>query len=136
VPRESKEIAEKMKSRFLIVTEVGSGGEGQLEVWDVETKARLKDVALPTDGNFGPVVDKVKAFLANPSPVAVAKSANPEITATAEPASGDSVFSKWWFWTAVGVVVVGGASAGIGVAASQSQPAAPARPYNPVLPLL
>jgi hypothetical protein len=136
VPRESKEIAEKMKSRFLIVTEVGSGGEGQLEVWDVETKARLKDVALPTDGNFGPVVDKVKAFLANPSPVAVAKSANPEITATSEPASGDSVFSKWWFWTAVGVVVVGGASAGIGVAASQSQPAAPARPYNPVLPLL
>lgn len=134
VPRESREIAETMKSRFLIVTEVGSGGDGQLEVWDVETKARLKDVALPTDGNFGPVVDKVKAFLANPSPVAV-KSATPEVTATAEPASGDSVFSKWWFWTAVGVVVVGGAATGIGIAASQSQPAAPAQQpgFNPVL---
>lgn len=134
VPRESREIAETMKSRFLIVTEVGSGGDGQLEVWDVETKARLKDVALPTDGNFGPVVDKVKAFLANPSPVAV-KSATPEVTASAEPASGDSVFSKWWFWTAVGVVVVGGAATGIGIAASQSQPAAPAQQpgFNPVL---
>lgn len=135
VPRESREIAETMKSRFLIVTEVGSGGDGQLEVWDVETKARLKDVALPTDGNFGPVVDKVKAFLANPSPVTMAKNTNADVTATAEPASGDSVFTKWWFWTAVGVVVVGGAATGIGIAASQSQPAPPAQQpgFNPVL---
>ncbi|MBE2250080.1 MAG: PEGA domain-containing protein [Myxococcus sp.] len=133
VPQAARDVASTMKSRFLIVTEVSPGGDGQLEVWDVETRARLKDVALPTDGNFGPVIDKVKAFLANPSPVAVAKTST--VTATAEPASGDSVFSKWWFWAAVGgVVVVGAAATTVGVVASQPQQAAPAQPgFNPVL---
>lgn len=135
VPREARQVAETMKSRFLIVTEVAPGGDGALEVWDVETKSRLKDVSLPTDGNFGPVVDKVKAFLANPSPVAVAKTET-QVTTTVEPDSGDSVLSKWWFWAAVGgVVVVGAAATTVGVVASQPQrPAAAQTPsFNPIL---
>lgn len=134
VPREARQVAETMKSRFLIVTEVAPGGDGALEVWDVETKSRLKDVSLPTDGNFGPVVDKVKAFLANPSPVAVAKTET-QVTTTAEPDSGDSVLSKWWFWAAVGgVVVVGAAATTVGVVASQpQQPAAQTPSFNPIL---
>lgn len=134
VPREGREVGETMRSRFLIVAEVAPGGDGTLEVWDVETKNRLKDVELPTDGNFGPVVDKVKAFLANPSPIAVAKKKpepDADVTASAEPASGDSVFSKPWFWGVVGGVVVAGAvGTTIGVVASQP----PARPaFNPAL---
>lgn len=132
VPRGARPVAETMKSRFLIVAEVAPGGDGKLEVWDVETRARM-NVALPTDENFGPVVDKVKAFLANPSPVAVAKTTETTVTTTAEPSSGDSVFSKWWFWAAVGgVVVVGATATAVGVAASQPQP--PSRPsFNPAL---
>jgi hypothetical protein len=133
VPREAREVAEAMKSRFLIVAEVGAGGIGPLEVWDVETKSRLKDVELPNDGAFGPVVDKVKAFLANPSPVAVAKQDDTTVRGSAEPDSGDSVFSKWWFWAAVGGVVVAGAATGIGVAASQSSGPPPRPAFNPVL---
>ncbi|MBL8917745.1 MAG: PEGA domain-containing protein [Myxococcaceae bacterium] len=133
VPREARPVAETMKSRFLIVAEVAPGGDGKLEVWDVETRARLQDVALPTDENFGPVVDKVKAFLANPSPVVATRATETTVTTTAEPSSGDSVFSKWWFWAAVGgVVVVGATATAVGVAASQPQP--PSRPsFNPAL---
>ncbi len=128
LPREARQVAEAMKSRFLIVAQVGEGGEGALEVWDVETNNRLKGVALPSDGNFGPVVDQVKAFLANPAPVAAAKSGG-EGRRSAE-GGGDSVLTKWWFWTAVGgVVVVGTGAATVGVLASQpSQPR-----FNPVL---
>lgn len=132
IPKEARQVAEVMKSRFLIVAEIGAGGIGPLEVWDVETKSRLKDVELPNDGAYGPAVDKVKAFLANPSPVAVAKKEDTGVTATAEPDSGDSVLTKWWFWAVVGGVVVAGAATGIGVAAAQGAPAQ--RPaFNPVL---
>ncbi|MCU0698128.1 MAG: PEGA domain-containing protein, partial [Myxococcaceae bacterium] len=132
IPKEAREVAETMKARFLIVAEVGAGGVGPLEVWDVETRSRLKDLELPNDGAYGPVVDKVKAFLANPSPVAVATKADPSVKDTAEPDSGDSVFSKWWFWAVVGGVVVAGTATGIGVAAAQGAP--PPRPaFNPVL---
>ncbi|MDX2008950.1 MAG: PEGA domain-containing protein [Myxococcaceae bacterium] len=132
LPKEAREVAETMKSRFLIVAEVGAGGVGPLEVWDVETKSRLKDLELPNDGAYGPIVDKVKAFLANPSPVAVAKKDDASVRDTAEPDSGDSVFSKWWFWAVVGGVVVAGTATGIGVAAAQGAP--PPRPaFNPVL---
>lgn len=144
VPREAHDVGRTMKSRYLIVTEVAPGGEGQVEVWDVESKNRLKELALPTDGNFGPLVDKVKGFLANPSPVAVATTGKsgtggkagggdaPVDGSVEEPASGDSVLSKWWFWAAVGGVVAVGAGVGIGVAAANGAPAA--RPgFNPIL---
>lgn len=133
VPKDAMTVAETMKSRFLIVAEVAPGGDGTLEVWDVETRARLKEVSLPTDGNFGPVADKVKAFIANPSPVAVAKKdSKNEVRDTAEPSSGDSVFSKPWFWGVVGgVVAVGAGAAVVGVVASQ--PSQPRTAFNPVL---
>lgn len=132
VPKDAMAVAETMKSRFLIVTEVAPGGEGALEVWDVETRNRLKDLSLPTDGNFAPLAAKVKDFIANPSPVVVAKNDKNEVKDSAEPSSGGSVFSKPWFWGVVGgVVAVGAGAAVIGVAASQSGP--PPTAFNPVL---
>jgi hypothetical protein len=131
VPREARAVAEAMKSRFLVVAEVSADGAGPLEVWDVDTKSRLKDVPLPADGAFGPVVDRVKAFLANPAPATLAAAKEPTRgKPSAEP--DDSVTSKWWFWAVVGGVVAAGAATGIGVAAAQGAP--PRRPaFNPVL---
>lgn len=45
--------------------------------------------------------------------------------ATATPHDSPSVFSRWWFWTAVGVVVAGGVTAAVLVTAKPSE-----RPYE------
>ncbi len=43
------------------------------------------------------------------------------------------VYKKWWFWTIVGVVVVGGVAAGVGVAvANRATPAEPFLPTDPI----
>lgn len=47
-----------------------------------------------------------------------------EVRATSSAARTTAVYERWWFWTAVGVVVVG-ASVGIGVAATSGERAAP-----------
>ena len=61
---------------------------------------------------------------AAPTPAEVAAAAQP---APAEPVAssrdvveddGGSVLSTWWFWTIIGVLVVGGAAAGVAVAMS------------------
>lgn len=60
-----------------------------------------------------------------PNALVVSASETPGLDAPAEPetgprdrARGSSIFERWWFWTAVGVVVVGGAVAGIALASS------------------
>ncbi len=47
--------------------------------------------------------------------------ATADVTATATVTHSPAVYETWWFWTVVGVVVVGGA-VGIGVAASGDEP--------------
>jgi hypothetical protein len=73
----------------------------------------------------GSLATQVKAFVAQPSVMAsaVSRGKQPPELAVNEP-----VYKKWWFWTAVGVVVVGGATAG-GVAAASAH----GRPFNVVL---
>jgi hypothetical protein len=126
VPLEARAIAEATQSRFLIVAEVGSAGTGQLEVWDAETKACLKNVTLTNDGNVGPAVDRVKAFIANPVPLPVTH--KPHLAAPAERTVNASVFSRWWFWTVVGVAVATGIGFGIASQSDQLQPG-----FNPSL---
>ena len=70
---------------------------------------------------------KIGAFIAKPGSAAVAAAEvteNPE-----EPSAGGPVYKKWWFWTAVGVVAVGGITAGAVAGANNSG----GRPFNVVL---
>lgn len=122
VPPSAKKLAEVMHARFLVLAVQRSDG-APLEVWDVETGNRLGDVALTDDASFADAAARVKDFLDHPSPIAA-----PVATVTAEQGGGEPVYKKWWFWTAVGVVVVGGAATAIGVAAANSN-----RGYNVVL---
>lgn len=43
-------------------------------------------------------------------------------TSNTASASGDSIFTKWWFWTAVGVVVAGGVTAAVLLTPSNDPP--------------
>jgi len=117
VPNAAVGVAEAMKSRFLVVAEVDTKGDGKLEVWDAAKGNRLKDVTL-TNGKYASAAEQVKKFLASPSPL---ETSSPDAVATVEESSSNEpITKKWWFWTAIGVVVVGGAAAGIAVAASSS----------------
>ncbi|MEW5741829.1 MAG: PEGA domain-containing protein [Myxococcota bacterium] len=119
VPPTARKLGEVMKARFLVVA-VKRGDDSPLEVWDVETGNRLGDVTLSDDASLATAATRVKDFVDHPSPLA-------PVAATVEQGGGDPVYKKWWFWTAVGVVVVGSATA-VGVAAASSKPG-----YNVVL---
>jgi hypothetical protein len=43
-----------------------------------------------------------------------------------QPASSGPVYTKWWFWTIVGVVVVGGVVTAVALGSGTSRPACPA----------
>lgn len=120
VPPTAKKLAEVMKARFLVVA-VKRGADTPLEVWDVETGNRLGEVALTDDASLAAAAARVKDFVDQPSPLA------PVAVAEVEQGGGAPVYKKWWFWTAVGVVAVGTATA-VGVAAASSKPG-----YNVVL---
>jgi hypothetical protein len=111
VPPTAKKLAEVMRARFLVLA-VHKGDATPLEVWDVETGNRLGDVPLSDDASLAAAATRVKDFVDHPSPLAPA-------VVKVEQGGGEPVYKKWWFWTAVGVVVVGGATA-IGVAAASN----------------
>jgi hypothetical protein len=119
VPPSAKKLGEVMKARFLVVA-VNRGEVTPLEVWDVETGHRLANISLTDDASLAAAAERVKDFVDHPSPLAPA-------VAKVERSGGVPLYKKWWFWTAVGVVVVGSATA-IGVAAAPSRPG-----YNVVL---
>lgn len=131
VPNAAVSVADAMKSRFLVVAEVDNSGSGKLEVWDAAKGNRLKDVSL-TAGKYASAAEQVKKFIANPSPldnsVSSAGSGNDTVATVEADGASEPITKKWWFWTAIGVVVVGGAAAGIAVAASSN-----ANTYNPAL---
>jgi len=70
-----------------------------------------------------------KAGAAGPEggPVLVAK---PPAPAPAEPPENRSILKRWWFWTAVGVVVAGGIVAGIALS-GKSAPGCPTGAFCP-----
>lgn len=106
---DAKTLGEKLKARFLIVSRNGGA-----EVWDVETGNRVKGLALDGD-SLKASAKKISQFIASPSPLEVAQNDSPA-------ADGEPVTKKWWFWTIIGVAVVGGAAAGIGAAESHGKP--------------
>lgn len=135
VPSGAHKVGEVMKSRYLVVAQIGDNGTGGLEVWDTESGSQVSGIAISDDASLKSAATQVKQFLANPSPVksaavASATRGDEPSASVEETGSGEPVYKKWWFWTAVGVVVVGGAAAGIaGGVASAPQP----MPFNPVL---
>ncbi len=118
IPPGAKKLGEIVKSRFLVLSDGATA-----EVWDVETGNRLAGLSLSAE-ELKETARKIGAFIAKPgAAVAVA-----EVTDPGEPMFAGPVYKKWWFWTAVGVVAVGSATA-IGAAAGSN----PSRPFNVVL---
>lgn len=111
LPEGSRKLGEVVKARFLVLSDGATA-----EVWDVETGNRLAGLSLSSE-ELGGTASKINDFIAKPAPAAIADAKD-----TAEPASGDPVYTKWWFWTAVGVVAVGAAATAGGVAAANSRP--------------
>lgn len=144
LPPEARSLAEAVESRFLVLVSA-DGDAGSLEVWDVTGGNRLKDVAFVGAPGFTAVAQKVKSFMAAPSPVSVAKAEPGAAGAKAGSAAGGSsseahgaaaveqaghmpVYKQKWFWPAVGGVVAAAAIT-TGVVMVASAPPA----FNPVL---
>ncbi|MGV3625163.1 MAG: PEGA domain-containing protein [Archangium sp.] len=113
LPEGSKKLGEVVKARFLVLSDGATA-----EVWDVETGNRVSGLSL-SDEELAASAKQINEFIASPAPAAVAdvKSGGEE------PSAGGPVYTKWWFWTAVGVVAVGAAATAGGVAAANSRPA-------------
>ena len=98
-------------------------------MWNVNTGDRLKGVKFEVTaegGAYDTGADAVAAWLKNPNG-AVAAAAAPSTEGEGaeegvQPSEGGSVLSKWWLWTAVGVVAVG---AGVTTGVVLSQPHGP-----------
>lgn len=84
---------------------------------DVEARIRQLEQWIGERNEAAPVAPIATA----PSPAETAEQApattadDPAFTA-AEPEQGEPVTSKWWFWTGIGAVVVGGTAAALAVA--------------------
>lgn len=122
IPPGARKLGEIVKSRFLVLSDGATA-----EVWDVETGNRVSGLSLSAE-ELGETAKKIGAFVAKPGNSAVAAA---EVSDTAEePGAGGPVYKKWWFWTAVGVVAVGGITAGAVAAGSNNSGG---RPFNVVL---
>ena len=118
IPPGARKLGEIVKSRFLVLSDGATA-----EVWDVETGNRLAGLSLSAE-ELKESAKKIGDFINKPSaPVAALLTEAP-----GEPFFAGPVYKKWWFWTAVGVVAVGSATA-IGAAAGSN----PSRPFNVVL---
>ncbi len=128
VPGGARALAEKMNTRFVLLGST-SGGQTTFELWDVESGSQLNGLRVGEDGGYSKVAKKVKQFVASPSAIVAAP---PEPVAVVkrptEPGNDEPLYKKWWLWAAVGVVVVGGATAG-GIAAANAN----GHPFNTVL---
>ncbi len=113
LPESATTLATRLKTRFLVL-----GEAGKAEVWDVETGNRITGLSLEGDALTGSA-KQIAQFIANPRPA--------EVAGAGAAGDGEPIYTKWWFWTAVGVVVAGGAAAA-GIAVAESP-----RPFNIVL---
>lgn len=120
IPPGAKKLGEVVKSRFLVLSDGSTA-----EVWDVESGNRVSGLSLSAE-ELGESAKKIGAFIANPGPAAAVAGVS---QAGGEPGPGGPVYKQWWFWTAVGVVAVGSATA-VGVAAANNSGG---RPFNVVL---
>lgn len=118
LPDGARKVGEVMKARFLVLSNGSTA-----EVWDVDTGNRVAGLSIGEDG-LADSARQISDFIANPAPAAVASTKS-----TVEPGADGPVYTKWWFWTAVGVVAVGAAATTAGVAAANP----PNRGFNVVL---
>ncbi len=119
IPPGAKKVGEIVKARFLVLSDGATA-----EVWDVESGNRLSGLSISAE-ELGESAKKIGGFIDRPAAaVAAVADDRPE-----EPGAGGPVYKQWWFWTAVGVVAVGGATAA-GVAAANNPSG---RAYNVVL---
>ena len=122
IPGGARKLGDIVKARFLVLSDGAT-----VEVWDVETGNRLSGLSMSAE-ELSQSAKKIGSFISKPGSAAVAAA---EVTEAAgeEPGAGGPVYKKWWFWTAVGVVALGGVATAAGVAANNSG----GRPFNVVL---
>jgi hypothetical protein len=123
LPAGAKKLAEVVKARFLVLSDGATA-----EVWDVESGNRVNGLSVSSE-ELSTTAQKIGGFIAKPGPALAV--ADVGVSSSGEPAAGGPVYTKWWFWTAVGVVAVG---AGVGIGAAAANNSGPA-PYNVVLGL-
>ena len=125
LPAPARKLADVIKARFLVLSDGAT-----VEVWDTESGNRLSGLSSSSE-ELSNTAKKIGGFIAKPGAAAVVAARGDEVPAgtVEQPSSGEPVFKKWWFWTAVGVVAVGGAATAVGVAANNSG----GRPFNVVL---
>ena len=112
LPSGAKKLADIVKARFLVMSDGATA-----EVWDVESGNRLSGLSLSAE-ELATSAKKISGFMAKPGSAAVAAAVIED--SPQEPGASGPVYTKWWFWTAVGVVAVGGAATAAGVAASNN----------------
>ena len=122
LPSGARKLADIVKARFLVMSDGATA-----EVWDVESGNRLSGLSLSAE-ELSTSAKKISSFMAKPGSAAVAAAV---VDAPGEePGASGPVYTKWWFWTAVGVVAVGGAATAAGVAAANNPSG---RAFNVVL---
>ncbi len=144
LPPEAQSFGQRVQSRFLVLVSADASA-GVLEVWDLESGNRLKDVAFDGDAGLRACAQRVKMFLDAPSPVVATKS-EPKAerstrtiaavkadqtrggAASVEQPGKVPVYQQKWFWPAVGGVVAAAAITTGVVLVASSAPS-----FNPVL---
>ncbi len=134
LPPTGAETGKDMQARYLVlasVTTAGKGSKVELQVWNVNTGDRLKGVNFDVTaegGAYDTGAEAVSAWISHPGGAVAAAAAKPapaegseggEAEEGVQPSEGGSVLTKWWLWTAVGVVVVGAGVTTGAVVASQ-----------------
>ncbi len=110
LPPQASQLARDLGARYLVLGTVASekgSNKVELQVWDVQTGDRLREVKFDAD-EFGidKAVETITLWISRP----VA-----EVVVEAKPGEGAGVLKKPWLWVAVGAVVAGTA-VGVGVA--------------------
>jgi len=123
LPSNAKKLGEVVKARFLVMSDGTTA-----EVWDVESGNRLTGLSLSAE-ELSTTGKKIAGFIAKPGAAAVAAAEPGDGSSVTASGEGGPLYTKWWFWTAVGVVAVGGATAAGVAAANNSGP----KPFNVVL---
>jgi tetratricopeptide (TPR) repeat protein len=102
--------------------EAANRGEVERRITELEAEKQARAIRQSEDervhspGNISPgeCNEASRPSLINPPSSEGVPDQQASLTQTPEVASGErSVFSRWWFWTAVGAVVVGGVVAGV-----------------------